>query len=574
MKKWIRWQGLIAFGGFCLVISIAWFLLIDSFIVSVIERYGSEALGAKVEVQRANLSLFPLGLELEELACTNPDEPMKNAVEIGNATMSLDLPSLLVRKVIINTMQMTGVRLNTQRKTSGAIPGKKSPPKKSNDTPGKTFSMPAFDTPDVKEILAREQLDSIKLAETFQKDIKAEQDNWKKRLTELPDENKLKGYETRIKNLKSSSRGLGGILGATKDIQIIQKDLDNDLTRIKDAQTLLDTNLSSYQKRIDAIAKAPAKDFERLKEKYTFSSQGLGNMTNLLIGPKAENYLTKTIFWYEKLSPLLEGGAASNKDRQPENIRGKGVFIHFDENKPLPEFLVRHLQTEIITDSGTFSGKISNITNQQQILGSPLEFNFTGQNLKKIEALTLAGVLDHIDPHSSQDTISLAVTGQKTDTVVLSDNKSLPLAMEQSTANITIRASLQQRNLNAAFDVVLKPVKLTTSESPESGAVIQAFADALSEISKLSIWGSATGTLDDYDIKLSSDLDESMKNVVSKAFTKQAKKFEDELRKAVVAKTSGAIGQSQNELGNFDAISKELTTRLNLGSTLTTGGRF
>jgi len=121
MKRWIRWQGFVAF--LCVTISIflIWVLVVDPIVKRVIENSGTKIVGAKVELEKADLSIFPIGLTLFGLQVTDPDEPMKNAVEIVRIAGTIDSLQLLRRKVIINEMSVDGVRFGTQRIRSGAI---------------------------------------------------------------------------------------------------------------------------------------------------------------------------------------------------------------------------------------------------------------------------------------------------------------------------------------------------------------------------------------------------------------------------------------------------------------------
>ena len=121
MAKWIRWQGVVAFVVVAGVFAIVWLLLVDMWVERAIERAGTAAVGAKVELDAADLSLMPLGLTLTRLQVTNPDEPMTNAVEIARITGAFDPLELLRRKVIVDAMTVDGVRFNTPRRTSGAI---------------------------------------------------------------------------------------------------------------------------------------------------------------------------------------------------------------------------------------------------------------------------------------------------------------------------------------------------------------------------------------------------------------------------------------------------------------------
>ena len=123
MKKWIRLKGLIVFVAAVVVIVLVWMLLVDTVVRRTIETAGTRAVGARVDLARADLSLFPAGLSLSGLAITNPDAPMQNAVEIAHMKMDLEAGYLIRRKVIINEVVVEGLRFNTKRRRSGAVPG-------------------------------------------------------------------------------------------------------------------------------------------------------------------------------------------------------------------------------------------------------------------------------------------------------------------------------------------------------------------------------------------------------------------------------------------------------------------
>ena len=119
MKKWIRWQGLLVFVAVMAVVLVFWFLLVDKIVKSSIEKVGTAIVGAKVELNDADLSLIPLGIMLDTLKVTNPNEPMKNAIEFKKGVAAIDFGNLLMRKVIIDEMSLSGIQFNTDRKYSG-----------------------------------------------------------------------------------------------------------------------------------------------------------------------------------------------------------------------------------------------------------------------------------------------------------------------------------------------------------------------------------------------------------------------------------------------------------------------
>jgi hypothetical protein len=146
MKKWIRWQGLTFFAAILILLFAFWFLLVDALVKRLIEKSGTQMVGARVELAGANLSLFPAGLTLTRLQVTNPDEPMKNAVEIARISCKIDGLNLLRRKIIIEEMSVEGVRLGTARTHSGALP--RAPewkPSRKGEPKTPSFGIPSFE---------------------------------------------------------------------------------------------------------------------------------------------------------------------------------------------------------------------------------------------------------------------------------------------------------------------------------------------------------------------------------------------------------------------------------------------
>ena len=167
MKGWIRWKGLIAFVVAVVAIVLVWFLAVDAVVRRAIEIAGTRAVGARVDLAAADLSLFPTGLTLSGLAVTNPDAPMENAVEVGKMTMDLDPGYLIRRKVIVNNLEVEGLAFNTPRKKSGEVPelARKNREKKERQLSETakagvekvcgSFSMPSLSQPDVEAICRR-----------------------------------------------------------------------------------------------------------------------------------------------------------------------------------------------------------------------------------------------------------------------------------------------------------------------------------------------------------------------------------------------------------------------------------
>ena len=58
MTKWIRWWGLGTFVVLTAIIGVLWIFFVDGWVKRLIEDVGTEAVGARVELGHADLSLF------------------------------------------------------------------------------------------------------------------------------------------------------------------------------------------------------------------------------------------------------------------------------------------------------------------------------------------------------------------------------------------------------------------------------------------------------------------------------------------------------------------------------------
>ena len=569
MKKWIRWKGLMFFFCFAVLLSLIWFVFAPVFVERMIEKYGTDMVGAKVELDDADLTLSPLGFVLKRLQITNPDEPMTNAVEIADIGFSLDGLNLLRRKVVIDEMNLDQVQINTHRGKSGAI--RKKPREISDDLKkrkGKTLSLPSLKIPDVNEILEKENLVSLELIRTLDSDIKAEELKWERILNEIPDKEKLDEYKKRIEKIKSAKKeGVSGILEGVSEAAEIKKDIDSDLKQIQDAHREFETSLASLKKRMDEAKKAPLEDIRRLKAKYSISPTGLGNLSRLILGPKIGEWTDRAFFWYEKIKPALKRAEKDKKTghKAVKPMRGKGINIVYKEKSPLPDFLIRDINASVKLKAGDIGGKIRNITTDQDILGIPLTFIFSGDKLKGVKSAEIKGSLDHIVPTKSKDTLNMRIKGYQLQEMTLSDHQELPLTLKEGLMNLTLNSQLKGEAVKIKTVANFGSVKFTTEGGRADSLFAQTISSTLSDITGFSLMVDITGTLDNYETDISSDLDQIMKKAVGNLVKKESASLERKLRPAVYAKVNGPSDDLKLKFSHLASINNELVSRLDLG---------
>ncbi|MBW2514995.1 MAG: TIGR03545 family protein [Deltaproteobacteria bacterium] len=573
MTKWFRWHGLIAFGVITISLIMVWVFLVDPIVKRSIEKTGTRLVGAKVELAEADVHLAPVGITLKGLQVTNPDNPMSNAVEIGLIDFSLDTLNLLRKKIIIDTMGMEGIRLNTPRKTSGAL----TPEKKGQEAPGtaesERFSMPGFPSfqiPDIHEILAREKLESLEQIKHFREEIDVLRNDWEKRLAQAPDKKTFEQYQERAKKLQKDVKGISSVLTKANDLKKLQKDVSNDLNELEDIQKDFTRDKDTLKKKLDQLRLAPQQDIQRILNTYNLSADGLGNVTQLLFGPKVGDTVQKVIVWYKKLIPLLNKlnriGYGNEKELMEKPDRGEGVNVRFKETDPLPDLLVRQVKASMIIPAGEIKGEIRQITTDQTLLGLPLEFAFSGDNLGDMQSINIAGALDHIAPDNSSDQITVKVQRYRVEDFKLSTSDKLPVTLKKGLAHLNLAAVLRKGDLDADARVIMDAAVLETGETFGDNPLAKALDAALADVSKFSANVKLAGPLDNVSVRMTSDLDNVLKNAVGKQIKNLTNEFENELRAGVLEKVEGPLADTVDSMSAVDGIAREIRSRLDIGN--------
>lgn len=582
MKKLFRWWGVLAFVALLMVIIVPWLLFADALVKVSIERYGTQALGAKVELDRADLSLFPAGLKLTGLQVTNPQEPMKNAIAVARVSMVLDSGMLLRRKVIISEMSLDGVQLNTARKSSGAIKAKtaptssddkaSAPPTVSGKNRLNELLSSQLQMPDVGEIIEREELKTLKLAQSLRTDIQSAAQTWKQKLRQLPDKEKLAQYRQRLKKLKDSKKGgLQQLLGSATDVIAIEKELEQDLNAIKQAMADFQNQGKGFEKRLNNLAKAPMADVKRLKNKYSLSPQGLANLSALLLGNQMGIWIDRVIAWYNRIEPIL---ASRQGPETVKPARGIGLNVRFKETARLPDFLIRRADTAVVLKNANLSGVVRNITPEQNLLGVPLTFDFSGQDLQKMGSIRMDGAIDFSVPSSSKSTVNLTVENYPLNQASLSANPGLSIELMKAAANLNLDAEIVDNRIFSTLKAGLTSVKLATDIGQSPNPISRAMAKTLENVNRINATARIDGTFDDYDIQLKSDLDQVLKGSVQKLVQNQAARFEEKLKKEIIASANTPLQETRQSYDEYGAIGDELSSRLNLAQELLGGTKL
>ena len=121
MKSIIRLPGLIAFFVMLGLMAATSIIFMDYWIKLVAEKSLANTTGAEVNIASVEHSFSPFGITLNNIQLTDPKAPLTNQFEAESVAANIDLAPLLLRKLIIDDLTISGVQLGSLRDSKGDV---------------------------------------------------------------------------------------------------------------------------------------------------------------------------------------------------------------------------------------------------------------------------------------------------------------------------------------------------------------------------------------------------------------------------------------------------------------------
>lgn len=581
--KMIRWGGLAAFIVITGLIALFNIFFLDTIIERSIERQASSAVGARVDIEDLDVSLFDLSVSMHNVEITNPDEPMRNIIETGDIAFDLAAAPLLRKKVVIEKVMVRDVALNTAREASGALPhepGKKKP--EAQRIPEKeavdTCVLPDFSvlrdigekTPE--EILGDAGLKSSEFLASHRKKVSDTKRSWEEKLATLPSKESIEADLKTLKSIMDKRPDDMAKLPAYLDrVNKIKK-------RLTESRDLLVTARKDFQSDIDTLKQSLSpKEIDNLKANDLRSvmagldidipsSEGL---VCVVLGKKLTRMVTRALAWYGKLSDIMPAGTAPDAGKRPGKVpRMKGVDVSFPVTRGYPDLLVEHAEfsarPQQTTDAGqlsfsALSGTMRGFTTQPAIYGKPTSIDLSGVlSSGAARDVSLKGTIDR-RTERADDSFSLTVS----DFTVRPDGATAFEKAPLRLASASIDAHSDVRITGEALDgrVSLTVANPVFDVGPEAALLKNVFKN----IGTFDVAISLGGTLDAVTMSLSSSLAGMMRTKLKDIVQDRLGDIESKLKGVIASRIHETRIQSMQDTDSLEtAILNQLSERMTL----------
>jgi len=557
----MRWKFIIPFLVFILIIVVFVTFFLDGIVESIVEERASLFNRAKVEIENLNIGILRPGVRIRGLAMANADNPWRNMVEVGDIEISVSVVPLFSKKVIIDEMVMENVRVNTERKTSGELPRRLRKRLRAKDREEKPAEVPCVKLPNldvfkkkfsVKELVDINRLESVKRAKQLSEDVSKMKSRWESELKGLDVKAKADEIMTKIQGSleslqKAEIKGPADLLRLQGDV----KNLREATGALEGLREEIEAKKSAFKRQVATLEKSLKEEMKRIQEKdlqAILKDLGLEQLTKVRLAEAVLcPFFGKVLnFIWNNVDKIRTAMPKTGKDEPVQiRIRAKGRDIIFPSIKKGPDFLMREARLSMEQERWSLKGTIKGVTSDPTSYGKPTRIDIQGKRPK----LVLNGILDHTG-EVPIDTVSLDLRGYQLAGFAFAEN---PLSLSNITRGfLDLKANLALKgdSIDLKTRTTVKNLVLNFSEEGKENLMVTMVKEAIRKAPSLSIGLAATGTKDNPQLSISSDID--------RLLARQLKSFAGKKVKVLKASLGVQIdGASGKEMKGFsDSLSQ------------------
>ena len=577
--KIFRWKAVIPLGLFVLLVVLFWTLYVDRLIRLGIEAGGTAAVGAKVDLRSARLHLFQGSLVLRGLAVTNPREPMTNLFEVDELNFDLSVRALLEKKFVAETVAVRGLRFNTARTTSGALP-----PKKAATAPGggpsvasgvddwsHKVKLPTIDLGGLGKAVnvarvSPDSLHTIVLARGLAARGDSLQGSLGRRVAAAdprPVVDSARALVARLGNANLRTLGIAGARDAANAIRTTLTAVKGARDRLTSLQHDATAQVDSLRQQVAALDRARADDYAYARRMVQIPSLDPKDIAAALFGPAALQRLVPTLLWTRLADRHLATGTAPQKKAGPKRARMAGTTFAFPKLHRWPTFLVEFAEGSFdlggrTTMAGAYLGRLTGATTEPAVYGKPLTFLARRSGaVAGPESIAVAGSLDHTGA-VPRDSVTADLAGVRLPAVDLGIGNA---RMDLRTGTVDVALARNGDAVRGRWLVRSDSVGWIRSGDTAAAAAAplgsSAWLDglvwrAVSSMRNVEVEASISGSLASPSVDVSSNVGGQVANALRQAISAEVSRVEGQVKARVDSLLAQQVGAARGKLAALD----------------------
>lgn len=523
--------------GLIVAISI---LFMDYWIKLVAEKSLAKTTGAEVNITSVRHTFSPFGITLNHIQLTDPKAPHTNQIEAESVSAKIDLAPLLLRKLIIDSLTISGLQLGSSRESEGDVYLK--PVDEQSQAEDVFADVKEF--PSVDDILAKSPLKTTKAIEGTRAVYSKHSDTLQQQYAALPEKDKLADYQKRIKALTEIDyKDPIKLATAKKEFDRLKEEILNDKKLVSDFKQSIGAAKNELSPQLATLKAAPGQDYEQLKSLVAGDADAINDVTTLVFGEKAGEWSQYALAVFDIVGPMLNAQGQAEE----EQLGYAGKWISFDDTSSLPDLWIKKAQVSLQWQQETIISDWQNITHQHDVLGSPTIFSVNSSSSALWQSLILNGDL-WLSQSGDKANQSWALSGLKLSELDLVSQEKLTSQLDSGLLSSTGKVALDGEAVSGTGKIDLQSLIIKATGTNKITNIV---ANTLNQLKKITINTDIGGTIGNLDLSFSSDLNKQIGGALLSNISAEQHTKLDELKQKLNKKIEGMLGEDNSQLAQW-----------------------
>jgi uncharacterized protein (TIGR03545 family) len=539
MKNIIRWPGLVAFVLIVSLITTISIVFLDFWIKLAFEKSLETATGAEVNVSSVEHSFSPFGLTLNNVQLTDPNNPSTNQVQAQHIKADIELAPLLLRKVIIDNLAITGVEFATPRSSTGMVYRHKGD---STEQGSRFFPDPAS-LPSVDEILARSPLKTTNAMEEAQAAYSRHKELLATQYAALPSKDKLLAYQQQVAELKAADyKDPAALLAAGEKLNALKKDIQADKQQFVAFKQAVVEAKSELSPKLAQLKAAPGQDYSQLKALLAGDAGAIEDVTTLVFGEKAGQWSRYALAAFDMVAPMLE-----KKRQEAEEQHEQGRWISFADESGLPKLWIKRAEISLRWQQEDVVSLWQDITYEHDILGRATVFKIDSNASRLWQSFKLNGDF-WVHPSGVDAQQKWQLAGLKLNDINLLNQEKLSSTLQSGLLSSNGSVKVAANQVSGGGELNLAQL---TMQATGSNKMTNIIAKTLSQLTQLKLDSQVSGVIGDLDLNFSSDLNKQLGSALINNISADQQGKLDELKAKLDGQMQGVLGSQEGQLSEW-----------------------
>ncbi|OGB68879.1 MAG: hypothetical protein A2Y94_03925 [Caldithrix sp. RBG_13_44_9] len=527
-------------------------LFTDRWLEGQMESIGSSLVGARVEFDGVDFSFIRLHMKWKRLQVTNADNTWRNLFETAAAEFDLDLLPLFSKKVIIENLQLEGLRFNTERLTDGKIEKKKEEPARKSEVmlaiedklKAETAQMPVFN---LQKYTKKVNVDSLWKLVNLQTPQKIDSlkgiyqqkySEWQNKISELPSEKELQQVTQQIQSIKVDQiKSPEEFKFAYDQANQIYRQVDSSYKSITSLKSDFDIDLAQVVESQKSVTGWIKQDYQRALNLAQIPDISVSNVAKILFGDRVVQ-MVQRVLGYVGTARYYSEKMKSTKPEKESPPRLRGQDIHFSATRELPKFWIKQISLSgEAWNEMQITGKVENIVSQQTLIDKPTTIDISGTRRDQA-ALKLFTTLDYRQ-EVPQEKIELSLQNMPLSNVKLTNFALLPQKIQQGTGKLSALLNFTGRDFESNIQFAATDLKFDYSDKPTNldARLVELSRSITESLTLITMDAQAAQAMDKFKFRINSNLDELIasrfKGILSAEIEKAKQQIEGRVRQEV-----------------------------------------